>query len=130
MARSEWSHQEHLHYMADISDMDCVSTQAFEELKREVAIDVRNLDVAWIILCSKCPNVPLTYHGGAPPATWPCGVPCRPESRNRCQIAHSQERAILDATRKLTRGHVRKPVPLFFSGLSRVLSGQIAHSPA
>jgi hypothetical protein len=63
MARSDWPHQEHLHFMADISDMDCVSTSAFEELKRDVAIDARNLDVAWIILCSKCPPTSAPQHG-------------------------------------------------------------------
>jgi hypothetical protein len=40
--------------MADITDLDCVSTADFEALKLVQAQDVRNLDVAWIILCSKC----------------------------------------------------------------------------
>ena len=52
--REGWTHATHLHYLADISDMDCVSTTDFEALKAEVAMDVRNLDIAWIILCSEC----------------------------------------------------------------------------
>ena len=47
------SYGSHLHLQADITNMDCVSTAAFEELKEAVAIDVRNLDVSWVILCSK-----------------------------------------------------------------------------
>ena len=53
MARDGWSYGEHLHYMADISDMDCVSTADFEKLQLKVDLDIRNLDVAWIILCSE-----------------------------------------------------------------------------
>jgi hypothetical protein len=44
---------EHYHHQAQIKDMDCVSTAEFDKLKAAVEIDARNLDVAWIILCSK-----------------------------------------------------------------------------
>ena len=52
--RSMATYGAHLHYQQDISNLDCVSTADFEELKEAVAVDARNLDVAWIILCSMC----------------------------------------------------------------------------
>jgi hypothetical protein len=43
----------HLHKQLDIADLDCVSKAEFEELQTAVQIDARNLDVAWVILCSE-----------------------------------------------------------------------------
>ena len=51
---SEWTtYGNHLHKQVDIKDLNCVAQEAFDELKAAVEIDARNLDVAWIILCSK-----------------------------------------------------------------------------
>ena len=38
--------------MKDIADLDCVATKDFKALEEAVAIDARNLDVAWVILCT------------------------------------------------------------------------------
>lgn len=38
--------------MKDITDLDCVATTDFKALEAAVAVDARNLDVAWVILCT------------------------------------------------------------------------------
>ncbi len=48
----------HNHTYIDIGDLDCVSTADFQSLQEAVVADARNLDTAWIILCSAFPDVP------------------------------------------------------------------------
>jgi len=52
----------HNHTHIDIGDLDCVSTADFQAvtqaLQMAVAADARNLDTAWIILCSAFPDAP------------------------------------------------------------------------